>query len=287
MWLSFMLLMVLSISSSYAKKTASTIDRQRERITICVNFLKSSAEIDQSLRQCCMKFSTEAQSLSEISPAAFANPVTGGVCCTTMAETLTRPTLLMRIKDPADQQAWEEFVDIYTPMLFGYCVKRGLQEADAADVVQDVMRSISGAIERFDYDREKGKFRSCLFTVAHSKLCNHFAKRARQPKPLSDTMMMGLIDGQPSEEEERDWDLAYKKRLFEWAANRVKAKVASQTWQAFWRVTIEEDSVDSVAQELAMSPGAIYVAKSRTIVALKRELAEIIGEGEELNVDVA
>lgn len=204
-----------------------------------------------------------------------------------MAENLTRPTLLMRIKDPADQAAWEEFVELYTPMLFGYCIKRGLQEADAADVVQEMMRSISGAIGNFSYDREKGKFRSWLFTVAHSKLCRYFTKRARQPQPVNDTLMMGLIEGQPSAEEERDWDLEYKKRLFEWAANRVKEKVASQTWEAFWRVTIDEESVDSVAQSLSMSPGSIYVAKSRTIVALKRELSEIVGDGDELDVDVA
>ena len=193
----------------------------------------------------------------------------------------------MRIKDPADQEAWEEFVEMYTPMLFGYCVKRGLQQADAADVVQDMMRAISGAINRFDYDREKGKFRSWLFTVAHSKLCHYFRRRSRQPQPVSETAMIGLIEDQPSVEEERDWDLHYKKRLFEWAANRVKSKIATNTWEAFWRITINEESVEAVSESLEMSPGAIYVAKSRTIVALKRELAEVMGEDGELDVNVA
>ncbi|MEZ5330015.1 MAG: RNA polymerase sigma factor [Verrucomicrobiales bacterium] len=161
-----------------------------------------------------------------------------------------------------------------------------LQEADAADVVQEMMRSISLAIERFDYDREKGTFRAWLFTVAHSRLCHYFRRQSRQPQPVSDSALQILVD-QPSADEERDWDLAYKKRLFEWAADRVKSKVARNTWEAFWRVTIDEESVDKVAESLTMSPGAIYVAKSRTIVALKRELEEIIGEDGDLNVDVA
>ena len=195
-----------------------------------------------------------------------------------MTDELTRPTLLFRLKD-RDQGAWEEFVELYTPMLYGYCTRRGLSEADAADVVQEMMRSISMAMDRFDYDRGKGKFRSWLFTVAHSKLCRFFKTKGRRPSTAGDTRMMEFINEQPSEEEERDWDLGYKRRLFQWAAERVKKRVAPNTWEAFWRVSMNEEPVEEVVEALGMSTGSVYVAKSRVIVALRQELESIDGVG--------
>src|SRR5262245_45067984 len=42
---------------------------------------------------------------------------------------VTRVTLLTRIKDGADAEAWREFVRLYGPVVYGFARKRGLQDA--------------------------------------------------------------------------------------------------------------------------------------------------------------
>jgi DNA-directed RNA polymerase specialized sigma24 family protein len=64
----------------------------------------------------------------------------------------TRPSLLVRLRDARDGQAWAQFVDLYAPLVYGFARKHGLQDADAADVTQDVLRSVAGAVDRLDYD---------------------------------------------------------------------------------------------------------------------------------------
>ncbi len=71
----------------------------------------------------------------------------------------TRPSLLMRLRDPRDAAAWQEFVDLYAPLIYGWARKKGLQDADAADITQDVFRSLAGAASRIDYDPRRGGLR--------------------------------------------------------------------------------------------------------------------------------
>ena len=104
------------------------------------------------------------------------------------SEILTRETLLLRLRDQGDQVAWEEFVEIYTPLLYNYCKKRELAHADASDIVQDVMRSVSLAMENFEYDPKKGKFKGWLFTAVRNAISSHFRKKSRRPETVADTL---------------------------------------------------------------------------------------------------
>src|SRR4051812_27414200 len=88
----------------------------------------------------------------------------------------TQPTLLVRIRDASDQEAWERFVDLYAPLVYGFLRKRGLQDADAADLTQDVMRSVAAAAQRLEYDERRGLFRSWLFTIVQNKLIDHWRR---------------------------------------------------------------------------------------------------------------
>jgi len=79
---------------------------------------------------------------------------------------MTRPSLLVRIRDLKDGQAWSQFVKIYSPLIYRYARRCGLQDADAADVTQEVLRKVSRSIGQFEYDRQKGSFRGWLISVA-------------------------------------------------------------------------------------------------------------------------
>src|SRR2546425_13358367 len=103
---------------------------------------------------------------------------------------ITRPSLLLRVRDVNDDAAWSQFVEIYTPLVFGYCRGRGLQEGDAADVAQESMRAVAKAIGKFEYDQQRGqrgKFRNWLLTVVRSKLHDFLAQQQHQPALASET----------------------------------------------------------------------------------------------------
>src|SRR5689334_12401708 len=93
---------------------------------------------------------------------------------------LTRPSLLIRLRDTDNQEAWQAFVQIYTPLVYGFCRSHGLQDADAADVSQEVMRAVARRMVGFEYRPDKGLFRSWLLAVTRSKLNNFFKSSQRR-----------------------------------------------------------------------------------------------------------
>src|SRR5262245_26403774 len=92
----------------------------------------------------------------------------------------TRPSLLVRLRDVGDQDAWRQFVRLYAPVVYAYGRRRGLQDADAADLTQDVLRAVLAAAGRFAYDPRRGSFRGWLFTLAHHRLHDLLARQRRQ-----------------------------------------------------------------------------------------------------------
>ncbi len=186
---------------------------------------------------------------------------------------LTRASLLVQIRDGANHTAWNEFVHLYGPVVYGFCRRRGLQDADAADVMQDVMRSISTAIARLDYDPKQGTFRGWLFTVTRNKVFNFLSARQIRPQGSGDTTTNKLLETQPDGSDTDDvWELEYQRRLASMAMDRVKSEFQDNTWRAFWMTAVEGLAVADVAKQIGLSAGAIYVAKSRVLARLKEEV---------------
>lgn len=190
----------------------------------------------------------------------------------------TRSTLLLRVRDQDDATAWQQFVDIYSPLILAYCRKRGLQEADASDVVQDVLQALSDHLPRFQYDRSKGRFRGWLFSVVRSKLSDAMAKKNRQVAGSGETAVHSLLAAQPSQEETTQWNLEHQRRLFEWAAEQIRNRYKPTTWQAFWQTAVENRPTNDVSDELGLSPRSVYVAKCRILKQLKQTIAEVDGD---------
>src|SRR2546421_3785184 len=152
---------------------------------------------------------------------------------------ITRASLLIQIRDGANHAAWQEFVALYGPVIYGFARKRGLQDADAADLMQDVLRSVSSAIGRLDYDRNHGTFRGWLFTITRNKVFNFLAARRIRPQASGDTATNRLLDSRPDDAEGDDaWELEYQRRLASLAMERVKNEFQEKTWQAFWLTAV-------------------------------------------------
>ena len=187
----------------------------------------------------------------------------------------TRPSLLVRLRDAADHDAWRQLVELYAPLVYRFLRKRGLQDADAADLTQDVLRSLAAAIDSFEYDPRRGSFRGWLFTVARNKL--HTFLRKKKRRPTEDDEERLLREPAPDEDVEL-WEQEYRQRLFDWAADRVRGQFQEATWQAFWRTAVEGQPPRSVADSLKMSVGAVYIARSRVLARLKEEVQRLLEE---------
>jgi len=186
---------------------------------------------------------------------------------------ITRPSLLLRLRDADDAEAWREFVRLYTPLVFAHCTRQGLQEADAADVAQEVMRVAAQALPEIEYDAERGKFRGWLLQTTRHRLYKFYRQQSRAPLPASDTTIERFVDGEPGPDERARWEEDYRQRLFDWATERARPEFQPATWQAFWLTAVKSVSVKEVAGQLGISVGAVYIARSRVIARL-RELIE-------------
>jgi RNA polymerase sigma-70 factor (ECF subfamily) len=186
---------------------------------------------------------------------------------------LTRASLLLQIRDGANQDAWHEFIKLYGPVVYGFARKRGLQDADAADLMQDVMRSVSSAIGKLDYDRNQGTFRGWLFTITRNKIFNFLSARRIRPQGSGDTTTNRLLDSHPDANDGSEtWEMEYQRRLAAIAMERVKSEFQENTWRAFWLTAVEGLAAADAAREVGLSAGAIYVAKSRVLARLKEEV---------------
>lgn len=186
---------------------------------------------------------------------------------------LTRASLLVQLRDGGNHRAWQEFMQLYGPVVYGFARKRGLQDADAADLMQDVMRSVSSAIGRLDYDRSQGTFRGWLFTITRNKVFSFLSARRIRPQATGDTATNRLLDTHPDVSDGSEtWEVEYQRRIAALAMERIKSEFQDKTWQSFWLTAVEGVAAPEVAQRVGLSPGAVYVAKSRVLARLKEEV---------------
>lgn len=190
----------------------------------------------------------------------------------------TRATLLLKIRDLKDRTAWSEFVALYTPLLYSYAIKAGLQDADAADVAQESMCDVVRSIRSFEYDASKGSFRGWLLTVTRNRIRKRMSPSQRRSTGSGDTAVHQLLQEQPQASEnaiEQAWEQEYQLRLFHWAAERIRSEFRDATWQAFWKTTVENIPIEQAAESLGVTAGAVYVARSRVLARLRTVVSEL------------
>ncbi len=182
----------------------------------------------------------------------------------------TRVSLILRVANEQDVLAWQQFVEIYQPLVFRIARSQGLQEADAHDLVQEVMTRVARSISNWDPDARRGTFRGWISTIARNLIIDFLRHRNRLPKTGDHSEIRKRIEQTPDHSaESSQFDLEYEKQVFAWAAAQVRDQVKEKTWQAFWRSSVEHQPVDVVAAGLGMTPGAVYIARCRVMSRLK------------------
>jgi RNA polymerase sigma-70 factor (ECF subfamily) len=186
---------------------------------------------------------------------------------------VTRPSLLLRLRDGHDREAWRQFVELYAPVVYGFARRRGLQDADAADLMQEVLRAVAGAAGRLDYDPARGTFRSWLYTVTRNKMYNLLDSSRRHVQGSGDSATQRRLEEQPGgESDDRQWEEEYRRQLSARAMELVRGEFQDATWRAFWMTAVEGQAARAAGEKLAMSVGAVYVARSRVIARLREQI---------------
>ena len=170
-----------------------------------------------------------------------------------------------------NQQAWTEFLEIYQPLIHRLIRKSGFQEADAGEVTQEVLLTVSGAIDRWDSDPAKGTFRGWLSTITRNLVVNFLVRQSRHPRGRGDTDFNRWMGERPAPDGEMSllFDLEQRRRIFRWAAEQIRSEFHETTWQAFWLTSVENREVADVAVELGITPGIVYVSRSRVMKRLR------------------
>jgi RNA polymerase sigma-70 factor (ECF subfamily) len=189
----------------------------------------------------------------------------------------TRASLIVKLKDPGDEDAWSEFVALYEPLVYRLARQKGLQDADARDLCQEVFRAVANAVDRWEPGR--GSFRGWLFQIARNLVINFLTRGYSRNRGIGGTSVMELLDAQPAPDLSASafFEAEYQRRVFQWAAGEIQSEFSPSTWQAFWQTAVEDRGASDVAAELGLSVGAIYVARSRVLARLKRRI-EKLGE---------
>lgn len=188
----------------------------------------------------------------------------------------TRDTLLTRLRNTADQQAWAEFAQLYEPLIIRFAVRRGLQEADALDISQRVLCSVARAAERWEPGTERGRFRGWLAKVTSNAVLN-LVQRDAKHRGSGRSTMWDLLEQvpEPSDDLAELWLHEKRCQMFRAAAAKVRGRFTDDVWSLFWRTAVDGEAIEAVASELGKSIGAAYAAKSRVLAAIRKTVGEI------------
>jgi len=190
----------------------------------------------------------------------------------------TRPSLLLRVRDLGDQKSWQEFVELYGPVILRYLRKVGVPQQDAPDLAQDVLRIVAQQIGRFEYDAGRS-FRAWLRMIATHRAYRHFAREGRQPQTPGGTDHMAAIQEIPVADAEQDAliEAEWRTRRLEMAMKQVRQEVTGPAWRAFELRYLEQLPPAEVAGRLGMKIGAVYTSLSRVLKRLREAVEEIDG----------
>jgi len=184
-------------------------------------------------------------------------------------------TLLVRLRDRADGHAWDEFMQIYEGAIYATSRQWGLQHADSCDLVQTVLQSVAKQVDTWESRHAIGSFRGWLRQVTRNHLINAVLARKRREHVSKTAAWDWNRVPDDANPDMSLFELEYQREVFHIAAKIVQTEFEPRTWEAFWMSAVDESPAHEIAKKLAISNGAVYIAKSRVMARLRDEVQRI------------
>jgi RNA polymerase sigma factor (sigma-70 family) len=194
----------------------------------------------------------------------------------------TRGSLLIRLRDAQNHAAWREFVELYQPVIYRLCRRRGVRHSDAEDLVQQVLILVARAVDRFDASSERGTFRGWLYRISHNVIVNFLSRDLPKNRATGGDDNQAL-SGAAEKENSSLVRMEVRRQLFREAAQRAREEFEESTFRAFWLTAVEDISIEDAATQLNKSTGAIYAARSRVLKRLRDIVQDLEKEIESEN----
>ncbi len=193
----------------------------------------------------------------------------------------TRWTLLSRLKDWGDHDSWQEFFDVYWRLIYGVAIKSGLRDAEAQDVVQEVLLAVAKKVPEIKPDAARGSFKGWLLNVTRWRIADQFRKRRLRGQAgghMADETRTATADRIPDPaicNLDALWDEEWQRNLMAAATERVKQKVDPVEYQIFDLCVLRQNPVRHVARKLELKLWKVYFAQRKVAELLKREVRKL------------
>ena len=187
----------------------------------------------------------------------------------------TRDSLLVQVRSAANREAWDEFCMTYRPVIYRLARHKGLQDADAQDLAQQVLMAMAAAVGTWEKSHEAVRFRHWLRRVARNAILNVLSRQP-QDRAAGGSSVQELLLEQPADDPQTaaQIEVEYRRELYLRAAKIVRSDVEPETWRAFELTVIEGRPIDEAAAELDKPVGTIYAARSRIMRRLRQAVQE-------------
>lgn len=187
----------------------------------------------------------------------------------------TNESLIVQVRDPSNRAAWEMFEQLYRPVIFRIARAKGLQHTDAMDLVQQVLISVSSAIDRYEKQHDGVRFRNWLGRIARNAILKALSRQPRDRASGGSEMLEVLSEIPADPETDALINLEYRREIFQRAAQCVRGQSQEVTWLAFEMTELQQISIERTAALLQISSGSVYAARSRIMRRIRNTIRQL------------
>lgn len=193
----------------------------------------------------------------------------------------TRVSLILRLNNRQDAEAWEEFVAIYHPMIWRIAKRLGMSDVDASDACQNTMFRLTQVVHKWSPSENNATFRGWLYRVARNCMLRQFEKNIKQAQTISDDESQNYFEQMAAEPDNSDsaYQLEFQRQVFANAAEKVRPTFNNVYWQSFWLTYVKNNDIKDVAKILDTTVSTVYVARSRVLKRIRDEVVRVSQSG--------
>jgi RNA polymerase sigma-70 factor (ECF subfamily) len=144
------------------------------------------------------------------------------------------------------------------------------------DLAQDILLTVVKHLPSFSHSGHRGAFRRWLRTIVRNCLIDFWNRSKARGRTAAGEALPQLEDS--DSELNRQWDEEHDRYVLRCLLDLMELEFEPSTVRAFRRVTLEGASAAEAGEELGLSVGAVYAAKSRLLGRLRQAAEGLIEE---------